>query len=579
MLGKGILFGSVFHAPNSALSHDAVVFCLFGAFVLIVLCIFDFWRGPGWGSEKKVLLLAKTSGVDDGRRQDKNVPSPADTAPFQAFAKDLIVSAQARGVPVAALRAVLANLIEAGVYEEDIPSRLLAAAGQLGELRAKLAGCRLRGPRVDEAHSQALASIDRGDFDAATEALRRGREAGWTSLSDTESDEAELYAKEALIEHLRGRYRAAAANYAAAAALALESQDGGAWPYLIGQARELCDDGRAFGNRESLLLAATVCHGALGLVARVQSPDKWAATKHCLGQALFLLGTRDKEPSRLGAAIDAYLAALEEWTRDRSPGDWARAQNDLGDALQALSRQNEDLKAMRDAAAAYRAALTQCQQETAPFEWARTCKSLGDALAIIGIGEDQAEHLIEAIHAYEQALTGTSCDFAPGEWAFTQIALGKALQALGEKECGSGRLYQAVSAYQAAMQHGVVGPWMIAAANDNLGDALVIIAERENSAARLKQAASAYRAALEALPADAAPLERARTHIHLAYVLGALWSRTRNLQCLDEALGAADAALSIVEKAGAPEQLAEVDLARETILAAMGTGKAELAAA
>jgi tetratricopeptide (TPR) repeat protein len=212
---------------------------------------------------------------------------------------------------------------------------------------------------------------------------------------------------------MRGRFCDAAGKYAAAAALILESGEGDAWPYLIGQARELCDDGRAFGNRDSLIIAAGVCHGVLGLVTRTQSPDKWAATKHCLGQALFLLGARDHEPSRLGAAIDAYLAALEEWTRDRSPGDWARVQNDLGDALQALSGQKEDLKAMQDAAAAYRAALTQWQQDAVPFEWARTYKSLGDALAVVGIGEDQAERLIEAVHAYQHALRDASHHFAP----------------------------------------------------------------------------------------------------------------------------------------------------------------------
>jgi tetratricopeptide (TPR) repeat protein len=227
-----------------------------------------------------------------------------------------------KGVPLAALEIVLRGLIEAGIYEEDNPGCLLAAAAQLGELRTRLASCPLRGLRVEEASAQALACIDVGNFDAAIEALRRGREAIWTAPAETQCEEAELYSKEALIEHLRGRFRDAAGNYGAAAALIIESGNGDAWPHLIGQSRELCDDGRHFGNRESLLLAASICHGALGLVVREQSPDKWAATKHCLGQALFMLGARHNEPDRLGAAIDAYLAALEEWTRDRSPSDW-----------------------------------------------------------------------------------------------------------------------------------------------------------------------------------------------------------------------------------------------------------------
>ena len=60
-----------------------------------------------------------------------------------------------------------------------------------------------------------------------------------------------------------------------------------------------------------------------------------------------------------------------------------------------------------------------------------------------------------------------------------------------------------------------------ATTNANLGNALVAIAERENSNIKLEEAASAYRAALEARPAEAAPLDTAKTHINLAYTLGA----------------------------------------------------------
>jgi hypothetical protein len=120
---------------------------------------------------------------------------------------------------------------------------------------------------------------------------------------------------------------------------------------------------------------------------------------------------------------------------------------------------------------------------------------------------------------------------------------------------------------------------MIAAANDNLGAALVLIGERHNSTASLKQAVCAYRAALQTQPADAARLDRARTQMHLAYALGALWNRTRDPKLLGEALEVADVALWLFTKAEAREQLPHAELARETILAAMGKGKADSAAA
>lgn len=59
--------------------------------------------------------------------------------------------------------------------------------------------------------------------------------------------------------------------------------------------------------------------------------------------------------------------------------------------------------------------------------------------------------------------------------------------------------------------------------------------------------------------------------MNLAYTLGALWDRRQNRQMLDEALTAVEGALSLIE--GVSEQ-AEIsaDLAREAILAAMGSG-------
>src|SRR5262249_12152870 len=112
-----------------------------------------------------------------------------------------------------------------------------------------------------------------------------------TGLAATHREEAELYANEALIDHLRVRFCDAAIKYASAAALILESEDGDAWPFLIGQARELCDDGREFGNRESLLLAADVCHRALGLVSREQRPSDCGELCPQLGQ---LIGPREQ---------------------------------------------------------------------------------------------------------------------------------------------------------------------------------------------------------------------------------------------------------------------------------------------
>jgi len=99
-----------------------------------------------------------------------------------------------------------------------------------------------------------------------------------------------------------------------------------------------------------------------------------------------------------------------------------------------------------------------------------------------------------------------------------------------------------------------------------------------SSNAMLEDAASAYRDALKARPAEDSPFDTAKININLAYTLGMLWNRTRDRRVLDEALDAVEAALGLINQIGAREHIPTAELARETILAAMGH-RAEKAAA
>ncbi|MCI0599456.1 MAG: hypothetical protein L0Y50_03300 [Beijerinckiaceae bacterium] len=567
------------HVLMEKINDEILILIAIAAATILVFLLFIFVNNLNSRSKGKEYLTAITDQSGELRRQVNQLDLTPSPAPHVAFAQDLVTSAVAKGVPIAPLQTVLCNLVEAGVSDADIPGRLLAAADQLAELRTYLSNWRDNGPWLDEAGPEALACVDRGDFHAANEAIRLGREAGWTFPAAACREEAELYAMQAKLDRLQLRYCDAAGKYAAAAALVIDSGGADSCQFLIAQARELCDDGQEFGSRESLLHAVEVCHRALGVVSREQSPYDWAAAKHCLGTALFMIGMRDNEPPQLREAVEAYLAATEEWTRDRAPGDWAKAQNDLGEALQLLGGQESDLESLRRAAEAYRSALTQRSRDFAPTEWARIHKRLGDALAVLGIEEGDADRLIDAVNAYQEALDGVSRDLAPVDWAIGQNNLGNTLQALAGIEPGSGRLYQAVAAYQSVLQDRGIARSIFATANSNLGDALVAIGERENSSALLQEAASAYRAALEVRQADAAPLDIAKTHINLAYTLGALWNRTRNRQALDEALLAAESALQLSDGADGQEYIHAAELARQAILDAMGHPNAGAAAA
>jgi hypothetical protein len=180
-----------------------------------------------------------------------------------AFVKDLVASAQSKSVPLAPLQTLLAKLIDAGVSDAEIPNRLLVAAEQLEALRASLANWHEGGPGHEQICSEALACVDSGDFYSASEVLRRGREARWmfpmaTCHEEVESyskEEAEFYAREAMIDHIQLQFCAAAEKYANAGALVADAGGNDAWRFLIAQARKLCEDGREFGTRENMLLA------------------------------------------------------------------------------------------------------------------------------------------------------------------------------------------------------------------------------------------------------------------------------------------------------------------------------------
>jgi tetratricopeptide (TPR) repeat protein len=566
---------------SAKINHEIMVLSGVVTFTVLFFCVFisiNHFKSKKI-KEKSLPLIADQSGKSHPERGDPNDPM------LMEFVKDLIASAQSKSVPLAPLQTLLAKLIDAGVSDAEIPNRLLVAAEQLEALRASLANWHDGGPGHEQICSEALACVDSGDFYSASEVLRRGREARWMFPMATCHEEAEFYAREAMIDHMQLQFCAAAEKYANAGALVADAGGNDAWRFLIAKARELCEDGREFGTRENMLLAIEIYHRALGLVGREQSPLDWAETKLNLGDALLLLGESNKDSKPLREAVEAYLAALEEWTLDRAPLDWAKAQNHLGNALQRLGEQENDPERLRQAAEAYRAALAECTKENAPFERAQACNRLGDILAVLGVEEGDGERLKEAVKAYREALDGVDRKLAPLDWAMTQNNLGKALEALGESETGTGTgtglLHQAVAAYQAALEERCrdLAPSSWATTNANLGNALVEIAERENNNAMLEDAASAYRDALKARPAEDSPFDTAKININLAYTLGALWNRTRDRQVLDEALDAVEAALGLIKQIGVREHIPAAELTSETILAAMGHRAAKAAAA
>ncbi|MFD0391109.1 hypothetical protein ACFQ4K_30030 [Tistrella bauzanensis] len=76
------------------------------------------------------------------------------------------------------------------------------------------------------------------------------------------------------------------------------------------------EEGRDRGT--SLPLEIAIRLGRMGL-ERARDADERGAFANSLGNALWALGARESRVARLEEAVDAYRAALTEWTRERVP--------------------------------------------------------------------------------------------------------------------------------------------------------------------------------------------------------------------------------------------------------------------
>jgi tetratricopeptide (TPR) repeat protein len=329
------------------------------------------------------------SGLDEGQTGRLVAEALGPFAEKMAALADQV--ARDKGIPGKPLRAVLLKLGHAHVPDHEIPARLDAAADQLIELRMQLGRLSNDRPELTTIRKQALALIDRGDFDGAREALHKGREAAQALREEASRNEAEFLADEARLDNLQFAYRATATKYAEAAALVAPFDRNAEWNYFRQQAGALCSYGRSFGDNNAVVDAITIYQRALTLVPRTQRPLDWAATQTDLGAALMNLSetAQTTQTDRLEEAVAAFHEALKERTRERDPLGWAETQSGLGFSLWALGcrRRRDTSRLQQDAVAAFRAALQECTRDRAPLLWANIQKGLGNALAVLSWSE------------------------------------------------------------------------------------------------------------------------------------------------------------------------------------------------
>ena len=132
-------------------------------------------------------------------------------------------------------------------------------------------------PEFASIRNQALAHIDRSEFDAARAALASGRDAARALRGNVSRNEAEFLADEAGIDHLNLAYRAAAEKYAEAANVVGSFDRDAHWQYLLKQPGALYDHGDEFGDNEALLEAIDLYHSALIFAPRERVPARLGA--------------------------------------------------------------------------------------------------------------------------------------------------------------------------------------------------------------------------------------------------------------------------------------------------------------
>ncbi len=149
--------------------------------------------------------------------------------------------------------------------------------------------------------------------------------------------------------------------------------------------------------------------------AAIEPDERRARLQLSLGSALLALGERESGTERLERALEAYRAALEEYTRERVPLGWAATQNNLGSALLILGQRESGTKRLEQSVEAYRAALEERTRERVPLGWAATQDNLGATLQTLGERESGTERLEQAVDAHRAALEERTRERVPLE--------------------------------------------------------------------------------------------------------------------------------------------------------------------
>lgn len=456
--------------------------------------------------ERRSLLLTIASLPESGRRQIETV-------------------AKAGGVPMDALYAMLAALgVDAPKDPAELDALLRSQAERLKSMLAERDALKSDDPELRRLSALADTAIDEGALETAVrlleEAKRRVASLSHT-VEDAEADIARKRAEFAAVYARSGDAHALALDFARAATDYEQAyrqvsrwDDHLAWTYRHRQTEALERQGTLRGDHAALLAAVDTAADALRLAEGLDNRRSRISTRNVLGNALFTLGDRDSQPTRLNEAIAAFRTVLSEGAAV-DPGMLAKTRNNLANALTALGTRSGDEAMLKEAVDLYDQAIDRFEEEEDPVLWASAQINFGKVLIALGEIQDSTEVLGMAGQAFEAALSVTPRDQQPAIWGAAQNNLGNVYQAIGLRAdnplVAAGRHLQALTAYRSALQeltHERV-PMQWASVQQNIGNTLQSLAYRAPNAGQardyLDQAAQAHEAALIVVTRETAP--------------------------------------------------------------------------
>ena len=142
------------------------------------------------------------------------------------------------------------------------------------------------------------------------------------------------------------------------------------WKYRNEQALMLAELGREFRNNVALEQAIDLYENTvLGLAPKKERPGDWAATQHNFGNALGLLGQRQRATRSLERAIIVFENVLSVRSQELAPLDWATTQDNYGNVLGILGQRQGDTEMLERSVAAFENALEERTREKVPMDW------------------------------------------------------------------------------------------------------------------------------------------------------------------------------------------------------------------